>query len=113
MINKELTIRKASGKYKIIYPLKGKRSLEECFFYLRGVAYFQFLTKDRKVRLMKASLTRAPVEAVAFNRETLVQIVRFINRPILVRSLFLRKVEKYTGISALCNGSELQRLLRA
>ena len=107
------TIKNAISKYRTIYPIAGKRSLDDCFFFLRGEAFFQFKTKDKKVHSIKASITRPVMEATYFNREMLSYIVKIINQPILIRSLFFRKYRRYTGISALCNSSDLQRLLHA
>ena len=60
-INKTKTIKKAVAKYNIIYPVRGKRSLEECFFCLRGEYYFSFRTEDKKVHKMKAEMIKAPL----------------------------------------------------
>lgn len=90
MVNKKKYINKAMLKYKAILPIPGKKSLEECFFCLRGEYFFQFRTKDRKTHSMRVAST-LPTQGLCFNRELLATAFRAINRPILVRSLFLRK----------------------
>jgi hypothetical protein len=92
MINKEKTIDKAVLKYHSIFPVHGKDSIEECFFNIRGEYYFLFKTKDRTRHIVKAEISRPkPITSSAsINRDFFISIYNVLNKPILVRSLFIK-----------------------
>ena len=94
MIDKLKTIKKAVGKYKDIYPVKGKTAISDCFFCLRGEYFFIFRTKDRKIHKMRVEKERQVVSSLAINRDTFNSIFRTLNTPIMVRSLITRKPVK-------------------
>lgn len=105
MIDKERTIRKAKAKYKEIRPILGKKTLEECFFSLRGEVYFQFRTKDKKRHIVRALWTKTSLQVPAVHWGYIVEPVRrmvnepmsnspvlkLMTRPIRVRDLFRKK----------------------
>jgi predicted N-acyltransferase len=90
MIDKQKTIAKAISKYEYVFPVYGKDSLNECFFCARGEYFFLFRTKDKKKRMMKAEISRSSVSFEGINRELLSSIYRTLNKPILIRSLFIK-----------------------
>ena len=90
MIDKEKTIKKAIARYNSLFPVRGKHSIEECFFSLRGETYLVFRTKKDKIHRVKAEYMK-PVAPAARNHETLAAIIRALNRPIIVRSLITGK----------------------
>lgn len=91
MINKEKTIKKAVSKYNIIYPVRGKHSLEECFFCLRGEYYFSFRTEDKKVHKMNADMVKQPLVSPEEKREAIDSLVKVLNKPIFFRSFLSKK----------------------
>ncbi len=93
MIDKEKTIEKAISKYHSIYPARGKRSLYDCFFRLRGEHYFVFRTQDKKVHTVKACIQRNnPVNISGdSNGEKRISIIETLNKPIILRSLIVKK----------------------
>ncbi|MBN1578126.1 MAG: hypothetical protein JW913_16310 [Chitinispirillaceae bacterium] len=91
MINKDKTIAKAVSKYHSIFPVRGKHSIDDCFFCMRGEYFFIFRTKDKKVHTMRAEEFRPVSTSVNINRETLDSIFKMLNKPILVRSLIVKK----------------------
>lgn len=93
MIDKEKTIKKAIAKYNYLYPVRGKRSIEDSFFSMRGETYLIFHTKDKKVHRVRAEEARVPAQH-AGGREALDSIIKALNRPIIVRSLVARKPVK-------------------
>jgi hypothetical protein len=91
MIDKEKTIKKAISRHGYLYPVRGKHSIEDCFFSLRGETYLMFRTKDKKVHRAKAELLRPPTTGSIGSRETLDSIIKTLNRPIILRSLISKK----------------------
>ncbi|MBN1307106.1 MAG: hypothetical protein JXA18_04260 [Chitinispirillaceae bacterium] len=91
MINKDKTINKAVSKYHAIFPVRGKHSIDECFFCLRGEYFFIFRTKDKKVHTLKAEKCRPVSASSNIKRETWDSIVKALNKPIIVRSLIVKK----------------------
>ncbi len=93
MINKDKAIKKAVAKYHSIFPVRGKQSIEECFFCWRGEYYFLFKTKDKKSHVMKAELSRPVTASVDINRDLFLPLYKVLNKPILVRPLFMINTE--------------------
>ena len=91
MIDRERTIRKAVARYNLIFPVKGKQLLEECFFCLRGEYHLVFKTKDNKVHTMKACEMHTNVAVHQVHREQAESFFKLLNKPIIIRSLFVRK----------------------
>jgi hypothetical protein len=92
MIDKEKTIDRAIAKYHAIFPASGKHSLNECFFRLRGEYFFVFMTKNKKVHTMPACIRRtvsAPASGTSREKESL--IFKVLNKPIIIRSLIVKK----------------------
>jgi hypothetical protein len=92
MIDKEKTIGKAILKYKTIYPISGKKSLNDSFFYLHGDILFLFCTKDKKIHKIKA-VKVSPVIPIRNNRyRFLNNIYKFLTKPIKLSSLQSKQV---------------------
>ena len=92
MIDKEKTIDRAIAKYHTIFPARGKHSLNECFFRLRGDYFFVFMTKDKRVHTMQPCMRRTVfAPAAGNNREKGSSIFEVLNKPIIVRSLLVKK----------------------
>ena len=91
MVNKERTIRRILSQYETILPIPGKESLDECFFYLNGVFFFQFRTKDDAAHIIKADAT--PQVLMYRKRATtgLTSFIKLLNTPFYVRSLIIKK----------------------
>ncbi len=89
MIDKQRTIRKARAKFKEIRPILGSKTLEECFYSLRGEIYFLFRTKDKKTHVLKALRVRRSLQAPTIHWGYILEPVRNIvtepvsNSPIL------------------------------
>jgi hypothetical protein len=82
MINKDKTIQKAFQKYNEIYPVGGKKSLDDCFFCLHGQIVFQFQTKDRKNHFIRAI---EQSHSIVINKNTLWgKLYKFFSQPITV-----------------------------
>jgi hypothetical protein len=94
MINKEKTITKAFKKYKDIYPMKDKKTFEECFFFLHGEILFVFRTKNMKIRTLKAVRTAPIIYTRSSYWQFLTSIRKVLTKPIsfstLVRPSFAR-----------------------
>jgi hypothetical protein len=90
MIDREKTIAKALLKYHSIFPVYGKKTLQECFICVRGEWLFLFRTGDKKKLMVKAELFRPSVSFETINRELLSSVYSKLNQPILVRSLFVK-----------------------
>jgi hypothetical protein len=103
MINKTKTIKKAVAKYNIIYPVRGKHSLEECFFCLRGEYYFSFRTENKKVHKMQAEMIKAPLVSPEVKRETMSSLAKVLNKPIIIRSILTKKPVKACVINLFPN----------
>jgi hypothetical protein len=93
MINKEKTILKAVSKYHSLLPIHGRNSIEDCFFCVRGDYFFLFKTMDKKRHIIKAEVSGPDLASLYFNREFLNAIYKALNKPILVRSLFLKNAD--------------------
>ncbi|MBN1759133.1 MAG: hypothetical protein JW863_12485 [Chitinispirillaceae bacterium] len=92
MIDKEKTIKKAIAKYNYLFPVRGKHSIGECFFSLRGETYLIFRTKKDKIRRVRAEYAKPPVVTdETGSREGIESIIKALNRPIIIRSLITRK----------------------
>ena len=92
MIDKEKTIKKAIAKYNYLFPVRGKHSIEECFFSMRGETYLIFRTKNDKIRRVRAEYAKPPVVTdKTGSHEGIESIIKALNRPIIVRSLFTGK----------------------
>lgn len=105
MIDKERTIRKAKAKYKEIRPIRGKKTLEECFLSLRGEIFFLFRTRDKKTHIIKALWIKRPLQVPAIHWGYIVTpvkrmvnepvsnspVLKLMTRPIRVRDLFRKK----------------------
>jgi hypothetical protein len=93
MIDREKTIAKALSKFHSISPVYGKKTLQECFMSVRGEWFFLFRTGDKRKHMIKAEISRPTVTFETMNRDLLSSIYKTMNRPILVRSLFIRNPE--------------------
>lgn len=102
MLNKKKTIQRAFSKYDTVLPVQGKRSLDECFFYLRGVFFFQFRTKDENVHTMKADVAQQVIISRKRNGSGWSTFIQLLNKPFYVRSFIIRKPKcdkkRYTKI---------------
>jgi len=94
MINKEKTIKKAISRYNLIYPVRGKKLIEECFFCLRGEYFLIFRTKDKKIHKMRADELRPPLISSDNKHDGLHSLIDALNKPIIVRSIFAKKPVK-------------------
>lgn len=94
MFDRKKTIQQALSKYKTIFPINGKHTLEECFFCLRGEYRFVFKTKDKKMHTMKARLVHKAHEMPRIDAESFSALFKLINKPIIVRSLIIKKPVK-------------------
>ena len=101
MVNKEKTIQRAFSKFDTVLPVQGKKSLDECFFCLRGVFFFQFRTKDKKVHTMKADATQHVIISRKRTDKGFSSFIKLLNRPFYMRSLIIRKpkAEKERNLS--------------
>ena len=90
---KEKVIRKWSGKYEKIYPLSGKKRLEECFYDLHGKRFFCFRTKDRKRHVVEVTeMVEGPdaIQHHSHQRESrpgIIEFFRAMNKPISYEAL--------------------------
>lgn len=90
---KEKVIRKWSGKYEKIYPLSGKKRLEECFYDLHGKRFFCFRTKDRKRHVVDVTEMAEGPDGVSYHRPRtqsgpgIIEFVRKMNKPISYEAL--------------------------
>jgi hypothetical protein len=82
MINREKTIQKMIKRYREIFPIPGKKTLNECFFCLHGQAVIQFRTKDKKVHIAKACIEIQCEPGVRVQAPVLDSIRKFFNQPI-------------------------------
>jgi len=87
MISKEKTINKALNRYKEIYPMKNKKTFEECFFYLHGEVLFVFRTKNMKIRTIKAVKTAPIMQPASSHFQFLISIYKVLTKPISVSTL--------------------------
>jgi len=91
MVKKDTTIKKAMTKYHAIFPIRGKNSIEECFFCMRGEYFFLFRTEDKKRHILKAEMSRPSFPSADTNQDFIISAFQFLNKPIYVRSLFIKK----------------------
>lgn len=87
MISKEKTIKKALNRYKEIYPMKNKKTFEECFFYLHGEILFVFRTKNMKIRTIKAVRTAPIIQPANSYFRFLISIHKVFTKPISISTL--------------------------
>lgn len=104
MISKEKTITKALKKYKDIYPMKNKKTFEECFFFLHGEILFVFRTKNMKIRTLKAVRTEPIISTQSSYWQFLNSIYKVLTKPIslstLVKPSFARISSEQHGRSS-------------
>jgi hypothetical protein len=81
MINKEKTIQKMIARYQEIYPIPGKKDLQDCFFCLHGQNVIQFRTKDKKSHIEKVCLEITQKPLVMIHSPVLESIWRFLTQP--------------------------------
>ncbi len=82
MVNKEKTIQKMIARYQEIYPIPGKKDLQECFFCLHGQNVIQFRTKDKKLHIEKACLEISQKPSIMINSPLLESLYRFLTHPV-------------------------------
>jgi hypothetical protein len=87
MISKEKTINKALSRYKEIYPMKNKKSFDECFFYLHGEVLFVFRTKNKKIRTIKAVKTTPAIQIQNSYLLFFISIYKVLTKPISIGTL--------------------------
>lgn len=92
MVNKQKTIQRAVAKYHTVLPIRGKNSLDECFFCLRGIFFFQFRTPDKNVHTLKAYINREG-NAVK-NKNVFSAFITKLNEPLSIRSPIIKKQKK-------------------
>jgi hypothetical protein len=88
MVNKQKTIQRAVAKYRTVLPVRGKNSLDECFFCLRGIFFFQFRTQDKNVHTWKADVTREVITAK--NKNVFSSFITIMKKPLYIRSLIIK-----------------------
>jgi hypothetical protein len=86
MISKEKTITKALNRYKEIYPMKNKKTFEECFFYLHGEVLFVFRTKNMKIRTLKAVKIAPIIHTQSSYLQVLSSIHKMLTKPISINT---------------------------
>lgn len=90
---KEKVIRKWTGKYETIYPLNGKKRLEDCFYDLHGKRYFCFRTRDRKRNVVDVTEMAEGPDGVCYPRPRtqtgpgIIEFFRAMNKPISYEAL--------------------------
>ena len=82
MINREKTIQKMIKRYREIFPIPGKKTLNECFFSLHGQEVIQFRTKDKKVHIVKACIEIQREPGARMKASVFDSIRKFFNQPI-------------------------------
>ncbi len=97
MIDKDKTIAKALHKYKLVRPVPGKHSLDDCFVCLRGQYYLLFRSSDDKKAHRIRAVTRLPRRHYSgMWLRNFVSYCTLLNRPILLRVYFLSQKQIHT-----------------
>lgn len=100
MIDREKTVEKAIQRHHELFPVRGKKSLYDCFFNLRGEIFFIFRTKDKKIHKVRAEQSRDTSSSKIILPE-IGTVLEALNRPIIIRSVLSRKPVKACLINLL------------